>query len=201
MHLAHTLLIPLLVGLVSVVQGEKTAKEAAVLARKLVQSTGIGTLITTQASTQGQFQGYPFGSMDYYSDDCPSTGNPIFVLSDIQTNTKNLMEDPRASLSIQDIHTTQGTPMSRMRMTLTGKLKRMNPSSKANAHGWVPDENGDSGFHDFHWWRLEVEGVYWIGGFGGLHYIGPLNITEYFDSTPKPSLHTKERQIMFPQPW
>jgi hypothetical protein len=39
-----------------------------------------------------------------------------------------------------------------------------------DAKSWLPD--GKTPFHDFHFYRLRVKGIYYVGGFGGLHYIG-----------------------------
>lgn len=51
-----------------------------------------------------------------------------------------------------------------------------------DARWWMP---GSGGFHDFKWYSLEVEQVYYVGGFGGAHYIGWIDKQTYLDASAR----------------
>jgi len=37
-----------------------------------------------------------------------------------------------------------------------------------------------AGFHDFKWYTVEIDDIYYIGGFGGIHYIGWIDVATYY---------------------
>lgn len=45
--------------------------------------------------------GYPFGSMDYYVDDCQDGGKPLMLLSHLQINVQNARSSNHISLAIR----------------------------------------------------------------------------------------------------
>lgn len=45
--------------------------------------------------------GYPFGSMDYYVDDCQNSGTPLMLLSHLQINMHNIKSNNKASLAVR----------------------------------------------------------------------------------------------------
>ncbi len=51
-----------------------------------------------------------------------------------------------------------------------------------DARWWMP---GNGGFHDFKWYSLEVEQVYYVGGFGGAHYIGWIDKQTYLGASAR----------------
>jgi len=97
------------------------------------------------------------------------------------------------------------SPVSRPRVALIGNLTLISDvwSSLSNSpdhHAVVGDDNeldeiekcylayhpdsrrwlpGRGGFHDIAWARLDPQAVYYVGGFGGLHYIGYIPIDLY----------------------
>ncbi|KXS18714.1 hypothetical protein M427DRAFT_132646 [Gonapodya prolifera JEL478] len=83
------------------------------------------------------------------------------------------------------------SPMSSARLTLLGTVEALTDSDEIedararfvaahpDAAGWAPGAPGGGGFHDFKWHKLRPTGLYWIGGFGGLHYIGWVDIALY----------------------
>ncbi|KAL1924169.1 uncharacterized protein VTP21DRAFT_7204 [Calcarisporiella thermophila] len=177
------------------VVAEETERDAARLARELVRDTTIGTLMSVMKNGT-EFEGYPFGSVDYFSDACPtSTGDPIMLLSDIQMNTRNAKAMPKVSLTVRDLRP-GSYPVAKARLTLYGELEPLSadeiPAAKKcmqRAHPetkwWMPpDDKEGAPFHDFHFYRLRTRGVYYIGGFGGLHYIGYINNELYHSSHP-----------------
>lgn len=45
--------------------------------------------------------GYPFGSMDYYVDDCQNSGTPLMLLSHLQINMHNIKSNNKVSLAVR----------------------------------------------------------------------------------------------------
>ncbi|OZJ02036.1 hypothetical protein BZG36_05078 [Bifiguratus adelaidae] len=178
-------------GMAAVVRGRETMQEAASIARRLVRDEGIGTLmsITNGANVEG-FDGFPFGSMDYFSDSCPSTGDLM--------NIKNYKYDRRVSFTVRK-HSADPNfhPMNNARMTMFGTLRQVDDqqfdtvkecflTKHPDAKLWAP--RGDSTFHDFHFYTFSVEKIYYIGGFGGLHYLGFLDMKTYRQAQPREDL-------------
>ncbi|KAG0311522.1 hypothetical protein BGZ99_010111 [Dissophora globulifera] len=178
----------------------ETHDQAARLARNLVKNTGIGTFMSVMNADRndGILEGYPFGSMDYYADDCESPGTPLMLLSDLQVNVRNAKTDNRVSLAIRRLpgRNENTSPMAEPRVTLLGHLVPVAKDKYANAEacflaqhpnvGWLPG----SGFHDFKWYHLEIKDIYYIGGFGGIHYIGWID-TETYHSKEQPQFRAQ----------
>ncbi|KAF9991498.1 hypothetical protein BGZ79_004400, partial [Entomortierella chlamydospora] len=137
----------------------ETHKQAAGLARNLVKDTGIGTFMSVMDGRQmdGSLNGYPFGSMDYYVDDCDAPGTPLMLLSHLQVNVQNARTTNRVSLAIR-------------------KAEECFVKQHPEAKWWLPR----NGFHDFKWYQLEIKEIYYIGGFGGIHYIGWIDVETYY---------------------
>ncbi|KAF9934741.1 hypothetical protein FBU30_000599 [Linnemannia zychae] len=170
----------------------ETLEQAAGLARNLVKNTSVGTFMTIMNENQrGDVKGYPFGSMDYYVDDCQDSGKPLMLLSHLQINVQNARSTNHVSLAIRKLPAEgeRGNPMVDPRVTLMGRLVPIDATKENKAEEcflakhpeakwWLPR----SGFHDFKWYNLEVEDVYYIGGFGGIHYIGWIDVDVYYNA-------------------
>jgi putative heme iron utilization protein len=149
-------------------------------ARTLMYIGRIGTL-----STLSQKQpGFPFGSMMPYGLD--ASGRPTFLISTMAMHTQNLVSDPRASLLVTEPEL-GGNPLGAARVTLIGKaltvpeheVKEVRSEYLARyeqASYWVD-------FKDFHFYRLEIVDVYYVGGFG---VMGWVTAAEYADGRPDP---------------
>jgi putative heme iron utilization protein len=98
-------------------------------------------------------------------------------------HTQNLEEDNRASLLITQPDVS-GDPLGSARLTLIGKaeiapadeVRELYLSHYSEARYWQE-------FTDFSWYRLEVQGVYFIGGFG---VMGWIPAEEYATEAPDP---------------
>ena len=116
-----------------------------------------------------------------YADD--ESGRPIFLISSMAMHTQNLRQDPRASLLITQPDVS-GDPLGSARLTVAGEtgevpaaeVRELYLSRYENARQW---EN----YSDFAYFRLEVSGVYFIGGFGVMGWIAP---EEYSTARPDP---------------
>ncbi len=62
-------------------------------------------------------------------------------------------------------------------MTLVGPCARVADDQVAAARAMFlavhPEAAGYVAFADFAMWRLEVEGVWWVGGFGRMEWVAP----------------------------
>ena len=118
--------------------------------------------------------------MPYAAD---SLGRPVFFISSMAMHTQNLRQDPRASLLITQPDVS-GDPLGSARLSLLGEameapapeVKELYLSRYENAKFWQD-------YSDFAYYRLEVSGVYFIGGFG---VMGWISAEEYQSALPDP---------------
>ena len=146
-------------------------------ARTLVSIARIGSLSTHSR----KFPGVPFGSMMPYASD--QQGRPVFFISSMAMHTQNLVQDPRASLLITQPDVA-GDPLGAARVTLLGtateapaaEVRELYLSRYENAKFWQE-------YTDFAYYRLEISGVYFIGGFGVMGWVSG---EDYRDARPDP---------------
>src|SRR5689334_4281322 len=146
-------------------------------ARTLAMVGRMGSL-----STQSRkFSGFPFGSMMPYAAD--HQGRPVMFISSMAMHTQNLVQNPSASLLITQPDAA-GDPLGSARVTLIGtaatvssdEVRELYLSRYENARFWQD-------YTDFAYYRLEIEGVYFIGGFG---VMGWVPADEYSAAQPDP---------------
>ncbi|KAJ7688545.1 pyridoxamine 5'-phosphate oxidase-domain-containing protein [Mycena rosella] len=167
-----------------------TIHESAVMARRILHLSGLGTLSTifpasssAQETRPSDVGGTAIVLVDYIVDCEYATGNPTILALDIATSFKNVAAGSNISLSLNWIPP-QGrvrSPDSMPRFSLQGYLEdvsaneleehaipacfaRYHPDSRA----WYPGNR----IHTSRWVRLVVQEVYWIGGFGDRVFIG-----------------------------
>jgi putative heme iron utilization protein len=146
-------------------------------ARTLASLGRIGSLSTHSR----KHPGFPFGSMMPYAAD--DLGRPIFFISTMAMHTQNLQQDARASLLITQPDVS-GDPLGAARLTLLGavseppaaEVRELYLSRYENAKFWQD-------YNDFAFYRLEVSGVYFIGGFG---VMGWVSAEDYGSARPDP---------------
>jgi putative heme iron utilization protein len=146
-------------------------------ARTLASIGHIGSLSTHSR----KFSGFPFGSMMPYAAD--ERGRPVFFISSMAMHTQNLQQNPRASLLITQPELS-GDPLGAARLTLIGtavevtaaEVRELYLSRHENAKLWQD-------FTDFGYYRLEITGVYFVGGFGVMGWIAA---EEYESARPDP---------------
>lgn len=137
-------------------------------ARTLLHIGRIGSLSTLSQKRPG----FPFGSVMPYGLD--PEGRPTFLISAMAMHTQNILHDPRASLLVSETDA-DGDPLGASRVTLMGEVvpvpalelevvKERYLSRYENARYWVD-------FKDFAFYRLEVEEVYFVGGFGVMGWV------------------------------
>jgi putative heme iron utilization protein len=118
--------------------------------------------------------------MPYAADEL---GRPTFFISSMAMHTQNLQQDARASLLITQPDVS-GDPLGAARLTLVGavteapaaEIRDLYLSRYENAKYWQD-------YTDFAYHRLEVSGVYFIGGFG---VMGWISAEDYRSALPDP---------------
>jgi len=147
-------------------------------ARTLAYLGRTGTLATLSRRPVG----HPFASLMPYALD--ASGHPLLLISALAVHTQNLEADPRASLLVAQ---PGDDPLALARVTLMGDARRLaageRPAARdaylarhPNAVHWVD-------FDDFAFWRLDVTGVYFVGGFGAMDW---LTVSGYEAARPDP---------------
>jgi putative heme iron utilization protein len=138
-------------------------------------------LIGSLSTHSQKFPGFPFGSMMPYAAD--ELGRPVFFISSMAMHTHNLKQDPRASLLITQPDVS-GDPLGAARLTLIGEtsevpaddVRDLYLSRYENAKFWQD-------YTDFAYYRLQVSGLYFIGGFG---VMGWVSAEDYAGAQPDP---------------
>jgi putative heme iron utilization protein len=136
-------------------------------------------------STQSRkHEGFPFGSLMPFTLDV--AGRPIFLISNMAMHTQNLRSNPRCSLFVLQT-AADGDPLGAARATLVGNaepviaadipiVRELYLARHENSRYWVD-------FADFHFFRLEVVDVYYVGGFG---VMGWVDAGDYAIALPDP---------------
>src|SRR5665213_650138 len=134
-------------------------------ARTLVSQIATGTLCTLALEPEG----YPYGSFVTVAFD---EGHPIFLISGLAEHTKNLERDPRASLLVAEGGADD--PLANGRVTLLGPCTRVEgDGGRARAAFLAAHPNAAyyADFCDFAFWRLHVQAIRYIGGYGRMSWI------------------------------
>ena len=146
--------------------------------RTLVASASRGALSTIAADPAG----YPYGSVATYGLD--DRGNPLFFVSLMAEHTQNAMRDPRASLLVTEPVPDGADPLASGRVTLLGLLSRVDrdvaqePYLAANPTAAYYIE-----FGDFVFYRLAVESIRYVGGYGRMSWV---DARAYAEAEPDP---------------
>lgn len=110
--------------------------------------------------------GHPYASLVACA---ASRGAPLFLLSDLAEHTRNLARDPRASLLV--VEEGGGDPLARARATFVGRcVPAAREEVEADYLCAHPEAAGYLELRDFRFWRLEVQAVRTIGGFGAMKW-------------------------------
>jgi putative heme iron utilization protein len=134
-------------------------------ARTLVAQISTGTLCTLALEPEG----YPYGSFVTVAFE---DGNPIFLISRLAEHTKNLERDPRASLLLAEGGSAD--PLANGRVTILGPCTRVEGdcgSARAAFFAVHPNSSYYADFRDFGFWKLNVDYVRYIGGYGRMSWV------------------------------
>ncbi|NLD08233.1 MAG: DUF2470 domain-containing protein [Xanthomonadaceae bacterium] len=147
-----------------------TKDQAAADSREQLLSTFNGVLATTMRDTLG-LEGYPFGSVVPFC--LNSRGEPILLISDLAQHTKNLKENPKASLMIHNID--QDNIQKGWRLTVIGDITPIDLSEYDDIADRYERFFGESRryheVHDFNFYQLTPKKYRYIHGFGEIHWV------------------------------
>ncbi len=138
----------------------------ALEARQFVRRHHHGVLATLSK----RLDGMPFASVCPFITD--HEARPVFLISGLAEHTKNLAADPRASLIV---HPCADNMHAAGRVTLTGKAENIGrPEALAERYAQLlPEAAGYFELGDFNLWRLHIEAVRFIVGFGKIEWVDP----------------------------
>jgi heme iron utilization protein len=136
-------------------------------ARTLVAAIHTATLCTIAKEPAG----YPYGSFVTFAMDGAA---PVFFISGLAEHTKNLRLDGRASLLIAEGG--EDDPLANGRVTVLGRCRRLEAGAERDAAKAAylqthPNAAYYIDYTDFGFWRLDVESVRYIGGYGRMSWV------------------------------
>jgi heme iron utilization protein len=131
-------------------------------ARTLCAAKATGALATLTDD------GYPYGS---YVTFALEGSDPVFLVSTLAAHTQNLEKDARASLLVHEDGAPD--PLANARATLVGRCTRLTDSAGAKDAFLArhPGAAYYADFNDFGFYRLAVESVRYIGGYGRMSWV------------------------------
>jgi len=137
-------------------------------ARTLVHLGRQGALATVSRRRPG----HPFASLMPYAPD--ERGRPLLLASGLAVHTQNLAADPRASLLVAE-RGPEEDALAAGRVTLVGTAAPLDGAAVAAARAAYlarhPAAAAWVDFGDFAFWRVAVEEVYLVAGFGSMGWI------------------------------
>ena len=134
--------------------------------RTLVASANRGALSTLAVDPAG----YPYGSVATYGLD--DRGNPLFFVSLMAEHTQNARRDPRASLLVTEPVPEGADPLAGGRVTLLGRLAEVDrDAAQARYLAANPTAAYYIEFGDFVFYRLDVESIRYVGGYGRMSWV------------------------------
>lgn len=139
------------------------AREARLIARQAQK----GALATSRRAARPGAKGQPYVSKVGVALD--ADGAPLFLFSTLAAHTQDLLADPRASVLLE-APTTALNPLEGARCTLVGQMEKVPgdevPAARALYLARHPYAARYVDFGDFAMWRLRVDKVHYVGGFG-----------------------------------
>ena len=137
--------------------------------RTLVAAASRGSLCTLAVDPAG----YPYGSVASYALD--GRGNPIFFVSLMAEHTQNALADPRASLLVTEPVPDGADPLASGRATLLGAMTRVDDADRDTVRDRYLAANPSAAYYidfgDFTFFRLTVESIRYVGGYGRMSWV------------------------------
>ena len=161
--------------------------ETAVAARRLVRSSGRATLATALAG-----DGWPYASLVMVA--CAQDASPLLLISELAEHTRNLALDPRASL-LFDGTIGLDVPLTGLRATVLGPVERCDDTAMLDRYvRRHPDAESYLTLGDFHLYRMTIERVHVVAGFGAIEWLSADQVV--FDVGPHGELAADEADII-----
>jgi putative heme iron utilization protein len=152
-------------------------------ARTLAATVSTGILSTIARDEAGT----PFGSLAPFGLD--GGARPVLCISELAEHTRNLRTDARCSLLVAQLpgSGSGGDPLASPRLTLVGRAGLVPDAEVGEARAahlaGNPHAAGYVDYGDFSLWRLEVESVRYVGGYGRMSWV---DLAAWRDARPDP---------------
>jgi putative heme iron utilization protein len=129
-----------------------------VTAKDLIRRARRGALATRDAES-----GAPYASLVAVA--TAADGAPLLLLSGLARHTRNLGDEPRVSLLVEDGGWKD--PLAGPRVTVMGTISRTEDAEARRRYlARLPSAEGFAGFADFGFYRLEPDSAHLVAGFG-----------------------------------
>jgi putative heme iron utilization protein len=156
-------------------------------ARQLLLQESFGILSTMSVDVPG----YPFGSVTPYCVD--QQCQPIVYISNIAQHTRNIIANPKVSLTVIEANSDSDDVQARGRLTLLADARPVDRSETETRDRYLryfPSAVQYEGTHDFGFYRLVLVRARFIGGFGQIFWLTPdeLRMTNPFSSQEESSI-------------
>ena len=111
-------------------------------------------------------------------------GAPLLLISTLAIHTKNLLNDPRCSLMIDERK--EGDPLEGGRIMLIGTAEKTpDPDARRRYLGRQPEAETYVGFADFAFYRMALKAVHLVAGFGRIVDLAPEDVLTLIDDAPE----------------
>ena len=139
--------------------------DRALPVHQLLQREKYGVLSTLSRKAGG----WPFGSLAAFA--LSKQGEPLVLLSNMSEHTQKMLADPRVSLFVQDSQAL-ANPQAGARATLlcTAAGTEVDEARQAYLQRF-PEAAGLLQLGDFRFFKLQIERVRYIGGFGEMYWL------------------------------
>ncbi|MEM9597716.1 MAG: DUF2470 domain-containing protein [Acidobacteriota bacterium] len=134
-------------------------------ARTLVEALQTASLATMAKEPEG----YPYASFVTFALD---GGDPVLLISEMAEHTQNLRRDRRASLLVAESRCED--PLANGRVTLLGDCLPVEQGDVGARRAFLerlPNASYYCDFKDFNFWRLAVDSLRYIGGYGRMSWV------------------------------
>lgn len=156
-------------------------------ARALVRATDRATLATAMPQDS-----WPYASLVMVA--CDFEANPLLMISELAEHTQNILSEDRVSLLVDGTAGLEN-PLTGARVTLVGRATKCDqPDLTARYIARHPDAAMYGGFADFALYRIAVERVHMVAGFGAINWIDAADFG--VDVAPAEDLREAEADIV-----
>jgi len=161
-------------------------KEPSLVARRLIRTGRMATLATLDVETEGG----PYASLTLTA--CGHDAAPLLLLSDLARHSRNIAADDRVSLLFAK---SAREAISQGRTSVIGRAKPCDdPLLKKRFLTRHESTRSFAQFTDFRLYRVEVDSVHFVGGFGNIHTLDRAEIM--FDTAAMGALAAAETEII-----
>jgi len=147
--------------------------ERAEAVRALLREARHGLLSTNGLEPAG----FPYGSLVPAA--TTARGEPLLLVSHLAQHTKNLVQDPRASLLVAQA--TAGDPQQAARATVLGQARRLEGAAAAEARErFLALHPASAPYFDlnFQLWAIAPVEARYVGGFGAAAWVAGAELVE-----------------------